>query len=80
MHRLKKLTAVFAVCCLSMTAFSCSMESPEEDTSSYKEITPETRAELASDQYIDLNSPNCGPMSRILMILLRGRKALYGSH
>ena len=48
MHRFKKLTAIFAVCCLSMTAFSCSMESPEEETSSYKEIAPETREELAS--------------------------------
>jgi len=49
MRKLKKILSILAVCCLSLTAFSCASASDEEEeVSSYKEIAPETREELSS--------------------------------
>ena len=49
MKKLRKALCVLAVCCMSLTAFSCSQAAEEpEEVVSYKEIAPETREELAS--------------------------------
>ncbi|MBR0483143.1 MAG: carbohydrate ABC transporter substrate-binding protein [Oscillospiraceae bacterium] len=49
MRKLRKMLCVLAVCCMSVTAFSCSTAQEEEqETVSYKEIAPETREELSS--------------------------------
>lgn len=45
MKKLRKYLSVSAVCCIALTAFSCTPV--EEETVSYKEISVETREELA---------------------------------